>query len=376
VQKKLIALAIAGLASSATFAQSNVTIYGIVDASIDVTDNGDTTAGVSGTRTSKISSNASRIGFKGTEDLGDGLKAIYQIETAIDADGTGGDTVNASRNTFVGLAGDSWGQVLLGRYDTPYKTATRGWDLFGDHLADNRNIMGQALVSFDGRPANTVRYDSPNWSGFKLAAAYVAGAEAKTLNSQTKGSAWSVNGSYAFTGAWTGVLAYEKHEFGSAGTGSFAAPAGSVGGIAAVVAADDSEKAWKLGVGYKEGPIRASFVYEKTDFDLAAGASDRKAWTLSGGYTFGSNEIKLAYIKADELGGTSSTGAKQWAIGLDHILSKRTKLYAEYVKLDNDSAVGYALTGAGGNTTGGVAVGASRLGAAPSAWQFGVKHSF
>ena len=102
MQKKLIALAIAGLGfTGAAFAQTNVTLYGVVDASVDITDSGDAsgaTTSSSGQRTTKISSNVSRIGFKGTEDLGDGLKAIFQLETAFNADGTVFAN-NNSRNT-------------------------------------------------------------------------------------------------------------------------------------------------------------------------------------------------------------------------------------------------------------------------------------
>ena len=382
MQKKLIALAIAGLGfTGAAFAQTNVTLYGVVDASVDITDSGDAsgaTTSSSGQRTTKISSNVSRIGFKGTEDLGDGLKAIFQLETAFNADGTVFAN-NNSRNTFVGLEADSWGRVLLGQYDTPYKTSTRSWDLFIDHLADNRNLMGRSRASgiaFDGRPANTVRYDSIDFSGFKFAAAYVAGAEAATVSGSSKGSAWSLSGLYTINTEWNLIAAYEKHDFGTGGTGSLAA----VG----PVLKDQSEKAWKLGTSYKSGPWRANLVYEKVtdDFSAAAAHGDHKAWTLAGGYTVGSNEFKAAYTKADEYEGTSSTGAKQWALGVDHIMSKRTKLYAEYVKLSNDSGAAFGLgAGAGGNATGTTAANLAATGAPitagdPSAWQFGIKHSF
>lgn len=373
--KKIFALAIAGLASTAAFAQSNVTIYGVADASMDFTNIGDTTT-TSGKRVTKISSNQSRLGFKGTEDLGNGLKAVFQIETAynVDASTTGG-TLN-SRNTFVGLQGDSWGRIVFGQHDSPYKTATRGWDSFGDHLGDNRNIVAQGFISFDDRPANTVRYDSPDMNGFQFAAAYVAGAEAATTSGPTKGNEWTLSGTYK-VGAWTGALAYAKHDFGSAGSGTLAAPAtfGFVGtGIVPAPAANDSEKAWKLGVAYKEGPVRLGVVYEDARFDLAAVDSGRKAWTIDGGYTFGSNEFVLAYTHANDLDNTSSTGAKQWAIGLNHMTSKRTKLYAAYVKLTNDTNARYSLTGAGGNTTGGTTAAATN--ADPSAFQFGIKHTF
>jgi len=374
MQKKLIALAIAGLASTAAFAQSNVTIYGVLDASLDVVKNGDTPAAQS-QRATKVSSNASRIGFKGTEDLGDGLKAIFQIETAVDVDGSAVNTL-ATRNTYVGLASDSWGQIIAGRYDTPYKTATRSWDLFADHLGDNRNILGRSRASgiaFDQRAANTIRYDSPNLSGFKFAGAYIAGAETAVTTGQNKGAAWSVNGSYDINTEWSLVAAYERHKFGDITTGTLA---GTGVAPATDILAGDTEKAWKVGAAYKAGPFRGSFIYEKVSDDISAvtKTGEHKAWTAAGGYTFGSNEFKVAYTKVDEYENVSDSGAKQWAVGIDHIFSKRTKVYGEYVRLSNDSKGTYGLTGAGANTTGGTA--ARGADADPSAWQFGIKHSF
>ena len=392
MQKKLIALAIAGLASTTAFAQSNVTIYGVFDASVDFTNVGDTPA-ASGERATKISSNVSKIGLKGSEiiDEESGLKAVFQIETAFNTDGTATTNLNG-RNTYVGLASDNWGRVILGKYDTPYRSATRSWDMFNDHLGDNRNLLGgvagkSAAVAFDARPTDTVRYDSPKWGDFSLAAAYVAGAETVTTGSSSKGAAWSLSGTYEFTSEWTGVAAYEKHDIGACGTGTIApptpalpavcGPATTLGVPTAVV--DTSEKAWKLGASYKSGPIRGSFIYEKTSDDFAI-SRGHKAWSLAGGYMLNaSNEVKLAYTKVNDLDGIASSGAKQWVIGLDHILSKRTKMYAEYTKLKNDTAASYGLLGAGGNNTAGVVAGGGVVGIAdadPSAFQFGVKHSF
>jgi predicted porin len=371
MQKKLIALAIAGLASTAAFAQSNVTIYGVVDASVDVTNAGDSSTLGEGVHTTKISSNQSRIGFKGSEDLGDGLKAVFQLETAFNTDGTTASNLN-SRNTFVGLASDNWGRVILGRYDTPYKTSTRAWDLFGDHLGDNRNLMGgaalttaglagvNAIIPFDNRASNTVRYDSPNWGGFNLAVAYVDNAEAVAY-SAPKSSEWSVSGSYAITSEWSAIAAYEKH-FNV--------------GLPALTTPTTEEKAWKVGASFKTGPFQASAIYEKTDDDFATSLG-HKAWTVSGGYSVTTSDlIKLAYTKAGKLEGpfVGDTGAKQWAVGYDHTMSKRTKLYAEYVKLKNESGVGYGLTGAGLNTTGGSTVVSAD--SDPSAFSFGVRHAF
>jgi predicted porin len=364
MQKKLIALAIAGLASTAAFAQSNVTIYGVVDASVDVTNAGDSPT-QTGVHTTKISSNQSRIGFKGSEDLGDGLKAVFQLETAFNEDGTTATNLN-SRNTFVGLAGDNWGRVILGRYDTPYKTSTRAWDLFGDHLGDNRNLMGgangTAIIPFDNRASNTVRYDSPNWGGFNLAVAYVDNAEG-VIVSAPKSTEWSVSGSYAITSEWSAIAAYEKH---------FNVVAPATGPL--------DEKAWKVGASFKTGPFQASAIYEKTDDDFGAASLGHKAWTVSGGYNVTANDlIKLAYTKAGKVEGSvfaGDTSAKQWAVGYDHTLSKRTKLYAEYVKLKNESGVAYGLTGAGANTTGNNTPTVLAADSDPSAFSFGIRHAF
>ncbi len=367
MQKKLIALAVAalGLTASAAFAQTNVTIYGLMDASVDVVDNGDPTVGAQGIRTNKISSNASRIGFKGVEDLGDGLKAVFQIESGINADNQAAGTLN-NRNTYIGLAGE-WGSVKLGNIDTPYKTSTRYLDLFADHLADNRNLMGVGAISFDGRASSSALFESAEYSGFKFSASYVAGAELAATNGQDKGNAWSLAATYS-NGPWYGSLAHERHNFGSLATGTLAA-----GALANV---DKQEHASKIAVGYKVDAFRVGLAYEHTNDDLTAATTKaHNAWTLAGGYTFGgNNEAKLAYTHAGDLSGTSNTGAKQWSVGVDHILSKRTKVYAEYVRLSNDNFAAYGLTGAGGGTTGGAA--AKGLGADPSAWQFGIKHAF
>ncbi|MGD9787350.1 MAG: porin [Sulfuricellaceae bacterium] len=405
MQKKLIALAVAGaFVAPAAFAESgNVTIYGVMDASYDITDNGNSTT-AQGERTNKVSSNSSRIGFKGSEDLGNGLSAVWQLETGINVDGTTDSNLN-SRNTFVGLSGKTWGTVILGRHDTPYKLSTRSLDMFADGLADNRNIMGGgsstslgsnkvaniagtgtaatlngSVASFDGRQSNVVAYISPTMNGFTAAIAYVAGAESAATSGNKKGNAWSAMANYS-NGPWYGALAYERHNFGTAGTGSLGPTVYLDKNGTTADISDRSEHAWKLGVGYKANNFRVGFAYEKTSDDLGnvaalkCGSSDclgHNAWNLGGGYTFGNNEVKVQYTKAGDMGSTANSGAKQWAIGLDHNFSKRTKIYAQYVKLSNDVNAQYGLNGAGATGT----VNAKGLDADPSAWSFGMRHSF
>ncbi|HZW25823.1 MAG TPA: porin [Gallionella sp.] len=362
MQKKIIALAIAAAVSAPAFADnSNVTVYGVANVSYDMTNTG----GVAGFSNNKVSSNTSRLGFKGNEDLGDGLSAIWQIESLIQIDGTAGAAGNglATRNTFAGLSSATAGTVLLGRHDTPYNISNRKYDLFTDTLADNRSIMGggvKAAASFNGRQPNVVAYISPAMSGFTGAIAYVAGAEGQTLSTQTKGNAWSLAALYG-NGPISANFAYEAHNAGSA--------PGTLG-----LGAGLKETAWTISGGYKVEAFEVNGVYEKTSDNFAAGANlnGHRAYYLSGKYNFGSNAVKLAYSNAGNTA-AASTGASQVTVGLDHSLSKRTTVYALYTQLSNNAGVAYGLST---NGTGAPAAGITGNGAKPSAFSFGMKHTF
>lgn len=397
MQKKIIALAIASaLTAPAAFADtSNVTVYGVANVSFDSVSNGNAAA-VTGTRVNKVSSNVSRIGLKGSEDLGDGLSAIWQVEQQVNIDNSttttqGSGSTLATRNTFAGLSSTSYGTVLMGRHDTPYKIATRGLDVFGDSIADNRSLMGgvsaslsavtaaatvsgaSAGLSFDGRQTDVLAYISPAMSGFTGAVAYVAGAENATTSAQVKGNAWSLAGLYS-NGPFFGSLAYEVHNVGTAGTGIAAAatPAAFASALAGL-----KESAYKFGFGYKQDAFEGNFAYEKTKDNFAGGAANlfgHNAWYLGGKYSFGSNAVKLAYTRAGDLGAAISTGASQVSLGFDHSLSKRTSVYAIYTQLSNKAAVNYGLSTAG--STGGQAAGTGLVGAKPSALSLGLKHTF
>ncbi|TAN76276.1 MAG: porin, partial [Gallionella sp.] len=313
----------------------------------------------------QVSSQASKIGLRGSESLADGLKAIWQIEQQIDVDNSGAvgaKNTFATRNSFVGLSGDGWGTLVLGRHDTPYKLATRKLDVFGDSLADNRSLMGQA-GAHDARPTDTVIYTSPAMDGFTVAAAHVAGAESATLSTDTKGRAWSLAGMYD-KGPLIASLAYQVFDYGSAGTGQFAGTANT------------RSKAYKVGGGYKMDALQVNAVYEKTSDNTGAGFTDSKgfkAYYLSGKYSLGNDAVKLAYTHAGDLNkGTTGTGANQFTVGYDHSLSKRTTVYALYTRLDNRAAATYKISNAG-STAGGIAVVA---GNDPYAWSFGMKHTF
>jgi len=361
MQKKIIALAIASaLTAPAAFADtSNVTVYGVANVSFDLTNNG-----VTGTN--KVSSNVSRLGLKGSEDLGGGLSAVWQIEQQINID-SGANTL-ATRNTFAGLSSGSAGTFILGRHDTPYKIATRGLDLFGDTIADNRSLMGSTAGSalagvHDARIGDVVAYISPAMSGFTGAIAHVSGAESAAASGDVKGAAWSLAGLYG-NGPINASLAYQVVDVGTAGTGTM----GGFGGLGG----NDKAKAWKLGGGYTADAFVVNAAYEKTSNTIGgASAAGQSNWYLGGKYSFGTDAVKLAYTRAGNVQATNNTGAKQWALGYDHSMSKRTTVYALYTRLNNDTGAAYGLSTAG--STGGVA---GVAGKSPSAWSFGMKHTF
>jgi len=381
MQKKIIALAIAATFSTPALADnSNVTIYGIANVSYDIVNTGSDTAGKTGFSSNKVSSNTSRLGLKGNEDLGDGLSAIWQIEQKIDLDNAGGTF--GTRNTFAGLSGQSVGTVLLGRHDTPYNLSTRKLDLFADGIADNRSILGGGRsatanvlpavatatvgASFDGRQPDVVAYISPNLNGFTGAAAYVAGAEAQANSTQTKGGAWSLAGWYNVDALYAS-LAYEVHNLGTA--------PGTVGNTALPAGTTKQENAWKLGLSYKIDALTANLAYERISDNFgAAGANvlGHNAYYLGGKYAFGNDAIKLAYSRAGS-NATANTGGSQVSLGYDHNLSKRTTVYAQYTRLHNDTAGVYLLSS---NGTGAPAAATGTAGSRPSALSFGLKHTF
>lgn len=379
MKKSLIALAVAGVFASPLAMADDVKVYGTVDMSFGSSSNGVN----SGTQ---VSSNTTKLGFKGTEDLGDGLAAVWQIEQQIDIDngsttaGSNNPTGNqkntfASRNSFLGLKSDSMGTVLAGIHDTPYKIATRHMDIFGDGIGDNRAIMGAA---HDARVANALAYISPKLSdSITIAAAYVAGAELNSTNAAAggftnKGDAFSLAAMYD-QDALKVHFGYQKIKIGTALSGSL-----STTGVAGTVAGDETT-ASKLGVGYDFGSVAVNGVYEHisssgiTAGGLIGNAYGRNSWTLNGAIKVSDNDkLKLAYATRGNVGSVANTGAKQYSLGYDHSFSKHTTLYAVYSSVSNSSAatVGLANTSTGNPTAAGAA------GKTVNAFGIGVKHSF
>jgi len=302
MKKSLIALAVAGAFAAPAFAAtSNVDVYGSLRFAIEDTD-------VSGVDMD-VKDQVSRIGFKGSEDLGGGLKAIWQIEQQIDA--AGGSTLDSGtsgpfggkglRNTFVGLAG-GFGTFVIGRHDTPYKIATGKYDLFADTIADynGTTLDGVQLVNktHDARASNAVAYISPSFSGLTIAAAVVPSTD--NLDTGESLDAYSLAGMYA-NGPLTVDLAYQKVR--------------------------NYSTAWKIGAGYTMGDLTLDAMYEDSN-----DAQDQQGWNIGAKYAMGPIILKAIYGQVDK----GSLDQDMFALGADYKLSKRTTAYVIFGKGDDD----------------------------------------
>lgn len=274
-------------------AAADVDVYGKANISVQNTDE----AGVSEV---ELKSNASRFGVKGNEDLGDGLKVIYQFEWGVNPDSSG-DNISA-RNQFVGLAG-SFGTLKVGRNDTALKTAQGDFDLFNDLSGDIGSILNG-----ENRVANYVGYTTPQFAdAFSVTVNLVPGEDAAAGNDGiADGTSISLN--YE-TDAVYAALARDADIDGA--------------GV-------DTTRA--VG-GYKFGAAQVNVLYQQTD----AGALDGDGYGASFAYRFGSNTFKLQYVDADiyQVGVDSDVVLEnQASVGLDHKLGDRTKLFGFFTTGD------------------------------------------
>ncbi|MBT9590243.1 MAG: porin [Thiobacillus sp.] len=355
MMKKILAAAIvSAFAAPAFAATANVDVYGQFRGSVDFVD----ADGAANEGRTRVSSNNSRIGFKGAEDLGGGLSAIWQWEYAFQLDQQGAtqpqtatDSVggNSYRNTFVGLSSKTLGALTLGTQESPLKTSTGPLAVFGDTLADYRSVFTKLSTRSD----NSILYTSPDMGGLTLQAMYGAQNEAGngTLSDPTF---YALSGVYK-NGPLYATLAYQDAKAVSSTNVS------------------SNTKAWRAGVGYTFGNTKLGLAYENNDAESAAGVTtnDGSAWYLSVAHKMGNVTLNAAYTDRDEYTSGANNGAQQYTVGAEYALSKRTGVYALYTKVSNDTN---GTNGIGPST--GIATVSTVAGGDASGLSLGVNHSF
>lgn len=314
MKKNLLALALLGAAAGSASAQSNVTIYGLFDIGIAF-ERGGPAGSVTKLDGSGIHS-GNRVGFRGTEDLGGGLSALFTLESGYNSDngtlGQGG--LIFGRQAFIGLKG-GFGTLTAGRQYSPHWAAV-------DSLEPLDGISGGVfnLVRRTVRTDNTLKYATPNVSGFSGEIAYGFGEVAgNTSASRTLG------GSLAYANGPLVVKLAHHNGRNAADT--------------------DAVKNTYLGGSYNFGPAKAILGYQ-TEKGLAA--LDRNVTLVGAQVPFGPHTLMATYARKDDKAATNDD-ANLAGVAYTYALSKRTNLYASYIKIDNKNTLVYTTKAGDGS---------------------------
>lgn len=291
MKKSLVALAVLA-ASGASFAQSNVTLYGLADVWFGSVKNENNAASVAAgagagsitqTKLDSGGVNTSRWGVKGSEDLGGGLKANFKFEQGFKLDDGSAATGQAfSRESYVGFSG-GFGEVKLGKVWTAYDDVSGASNAVFDSALSPMNAVF-ASTGYQGNPGNTIYYATPAFGGFGAAVSYTLG-ENKTATT----SATSITSLQATYGA---------------------------------------------------GPLALQFGYQVEDTINAVGQADAKFTRFGATYDFGVATAKATYGKVNNVGSVSGFDATDYQLGVDFPVSAALTVSASYAKSD-DSNVGF-----------------------------------
>ena len=322
MNRNMLALAVAGAFAvpGLAMAQSTVQIYGnvrILFENVDP-DTIDGPGNQNGSRWRVNNPGGSRIGFKGTEALGGGTSAWFQIESNISGtDGTSGGALG-SRNTAVGLRG-GFGNVFLGNWDSPYKlqlTALQPWGAttsygsvgimgHGDTtgpafvttgtFASTANLASVASYGFERRLNNSVQYQSPSFGGFQGKFAYQANEGKNTTVGNSDPDLWSASLVYNNGPIYAG-LAYERHND--------------------FLGRDLTDDGLNLSLRYRTRVFDIGVSWERLEYEPTQTTDlERDAWQIFGQYFIGPHRIGLGFIKADDSEGSYTAGPAVGAIG-------------------------------------------------------------
>lgn len=311
MKKNLLALAVLGALATAAYAQTNVTVYGLVDVAL--------THARSDTSSTRVGMDSgieygSRLGFKGTEDLGGGVSASFQLENGFNVDdgtlGQGGRIFG--RQAWLGLNG-GFGSVKLGRQWMPAVLVAYDLDPFVGGMAGNASewLGGNVFNNIDIRMSNTINY-SVSASGFSGQLAYGLGEVPGNSSGNRQ-----IGLSLGYANGPVQVL-FGHHKVNDAvGTGG--------------------TKTSIVGGTYNLGVMKAYAGYSVDKTDAAAATiGDAKTWLLGASAPVGAGNILASYIHRDDKM-AANTDANQIALGYTHALSKRTNFYTSYARVNANS---------------------------------------
>jgi len=359
MQKKVIALAVAGMISGVAFAQTNVTVYGVADAYYayskgdNATFSGINSGGLSG----------GRVGFKGEEALGNGLKAVFTYEFgSINIDQNAG--IAGTRQSFVGLASDKMGSLTMGRQYAPSFLFLGGTSSNEVTVVNPSNYFVPAFATMQtGRGArwnNSVAYHSPVFAGFDARVIYGFGEQSTAANDTSDLGQIGVGARYANGPLYLTAL-YQAVQENDA------------------TAAVEKNTAWAVGgnFDFKVVKVFANYIQEK--LQPAATELKKKYWSAGVSVPvgkIGSVNAEFAQYKVTDL---TDVKARGLGIGYNHFFSKRTTGYVNLSRINNkDGAAfgGQAATGNGSASISGSGNTVATLGENNTNFAVGVRHVF
>ena len=296
MNRTLIVAAVATLATSAAMAQSSVNIYGRFNLTAEAQDS-------NGKKVKVLQNNSSRIGFKGTEDLGGGLKAGFILEHGFNADTGQPSGAFWGRQSEVNLSG-GFGMVRMGTFTSEAYFATS--DYIGMHNHET-GTSSDSLYAYIGRGTNKVAYRTPEF----VKGLSIEGAVSANESSLAKARSYDFAANYQLGALHLG-LGYEK--FGTA-------------------------KQMAVSGLYEAGSFVFGGMIQRDTDGWGANLGDRTNFRGSVAYMFGSNELHLNIGKSGEYSKLKGSDATQFTLGYNYNLSKRTKVYSFYTKTNDEKKV-------------------------------------
>jgi len=428
MQKKLLAVAVAGaLVAPSAFAQTSVTISGALNLWYEsAAATGATTTNAASTndapsRDRIVDGAGSNIRFTVVEDIGGGMQAFGQVESATfnnadtrnNANGAGAVTGSwANRNSGIGLRSSAWGEILMGIWDVHYHE---------HYAADSHIIRGTSnsnslgLLNTFGTPGavtgsnptigsrygNVIRYSSPSWSGFSFRVAYARPTDGVPANTATfvdekKNKVWNFALSYSAGPIFAGYTHLRDKEIPNA-----AAPTAWGGAfVGAAASTTDVRSDRFMGAYTFPFGLKIGLIYDRSKLNVESGVAatsaeiKRDVWVFPVAYTAGAHQVHFQYSRARDwkgnLGGTDvgavnvtpvaggatynaggDTGARMISLGYQYDLSKRTNLHVTYSQIKNEALAGYDFF----STPVGIVAGTG-FGADPRVYSIGLRHAF
>jgi predicted porin len=370
---KKLTLVIALAAALPMLAQADVTISGVMAVGVDQLVNPMNHF----TSTTGVDDFGSKIDFKGTDSLGNGLQTVWQVETGFNADGSptlgSGSGMFANRQTFVGLVDQNYGTIRMGRLndvlletestDNLYSSRNDyGYNASGDSVQtplyeNGSQPFGFTMNNGDGRAANSVRYDSPTWNGFNAIVQYIAGENSVAGTNTTQGSSstddWGYHIGYtnAATNLFVNIAQMTELNMNQGSNGLTSRIESGYNGDSLTLAATFSHDSM-----YANTTSAGASIYQK---DLAGNVFNYQWWNAQGinntnshlvgnswavyaAYTLGAFKPQIEYSQrknASVDGISVNTGARDISVALDYTLSKETFFEGGYGQVTENAGI-------------------------------------